>query len=350
MLALLLLSVIPLLAWADAGPDTDYPLIFSVWNDDFAAVQNLLKAGANPNKHDSSQNIALCQVKSVKMLKLLLQYGAKVNTVDGAKRSGIMVANGDAVVRAFAEAGADLNLVDISGSDVLGNIVSWDWVSVDLVKYLINKGCDASYGNENGNGAIFSAAFYNYARIAKVLMDNGADPNQKDSDGKTPYQVAAERGNAEVMAVLKAGMKPGNLAVKVTFDEESISQAVLSGNYAKLDSFFKQGLDVNSVVYGASLLHTACINQGDLKMVKFLVSKGADLNALNQKTGNTALMDCLTSIFPDDIYPVCVYLIEQGTDLTITNDNGQNLQGISKVNGNTKLYQKLLPIIKKAQG
>ena len=77
----------------------------------------------------------------------------------------------------------------------------------DIVKLLIKKGVDINSICEDADGyscsAIHIAAYCNSKDILKYLIDNGANIAQKDSDGKSPYDLAKEYGIDENMSLLK---------------------------------------------------------------------------------------------------------------------------------------------------
>ena len=49
------------------------------------------------------------------------------------------------------------------------------------------------------------AAVGGYSEAAKVLLDNGAEPNQTNKNGETALMFAADKGHSETAKVLRDG-------------------------------------------------------------------------------------------------------------------------------------------------
>jgi ankyrin repeat protein len=46
-------------------------------------------------------------------------------------------------------------------------------------------------------------AFFNRPGIVKILLAKGANPDAKDEDGNTAFDVATDRGSDKVLSLLK---------------------------------------------------------------------------------------------------------------------------------------------------
>lgn len=71
-----------------------------------------------------------------------------------------------------------------------------------------------------------------------------------------------------------------------------------------------------------SMIHTPLIasaENGHLEVVKFLIEKGANVNATAQYRKDTALHVAAQNGFAD----VCTYLIQKGADKNAVNDEGK---------------------------
>src|SRR5579871_5742502 len=115
---------------------------------------------------------------------------------------------------------------------------------LELIRALIKAGANAKLANQLGSSAITEAAIIGNAPILGALLKAGADPNFRTTNGETPIMEAARSGKLDAAKVLlDAG---ADINAKENWGEQS------------------------------ALMWAAAQSQAD--MVKFLASKGANLN------------------------------------------------------------------------
>ena len=115
---------------------------------------------------------------------------------------------------------------------------------LELIRALIKAGANAKLANQLGSSAITEAAIVGNAPILEALLKAGADPNFRTTNGETPIMEAARSGKLDAAKVLlDAG---ADINAKENWGEQS------------------------------ALMWAAAQSQAD--MVKFLASKGANLN------------------------------------------------------------------------
>src|SRR5262245_45998433 len=138
---------------------------------------------------------------------------------------------------------ADVNQRDVSGSTPLQWAVYND--DVAEVRRLLKAGANVSVANNYGATPMGLAAEVANTEIIKLLLEAGADANSPNADGQTTLQAVARTGNVEAAELL---VKYG----------------------ATVDARERFG--------GQTALMWASARRQP-KMMQFLISKGADVNA-----------------------------------------------------------------------
>ena len=138
---------------------------------------------------------------------------------------------------------ADPNVLGPDGTTAIMWAAHHD--QLDVVQALIKAGANVKLKNQFGTSALAEAAVIGSAPIIDALLKAGADPNTKNPEGETPLMAVARSGHVDAARRL-------------------------------LDA----GADVNAKESwgGQSALMWAAA-QRQAEMVKFLASRGADLNA-----------------------------------------------------------------------
>ncbi|XP_028412465.1 uncharacterized protein LOC114535293 [Dendronephthya gigantea] len=158
-------------------------------------------------------------------------------------------------------------------------------------------------------------------KIAKYLVDHGADIYSQNEEGETVLGIATRNG---LLDLVKYFVQYGP---KRTFrdDYRSLQSAIQSQSFEIVEYFVKRGANVNgNYTDGETVLHFAVIevlhyaaSNGTLEMVKYLVENGADVNG-NDTDGWTVLHNAVT----DGKLEIIKYLVENGADV-----NGKYIDG-----------------------
>jgi len=178
------------------------------------------------------------------VIALLVMSGFS-RTIDAAEPTLLDAAErGDrAAVTRMLSKGADPNAPGPDGTTaVMYAAANGD---VELVRALIKAGANVKPKNQLGTTAITEAAIIGSAPVIDALLKAGADPNTKNPEGETPLMAVARSGNVDAARLLVEARADVN--VKENFGGQS------------------------ALMWAAA--------QGQAEMVKFLASKGADLNA-----------------------------------------------------------------------
>lgn len=173
----------------------------------------------------------------------LAAAGEGVNVRDGHGRTPVLVAafaSQDAALQALADAGADMNAQDEIGYDAvtvaavagdadfmslalrLGNRpdlihTNWDGTALiaaselghdEVVRRLIRAGAPLDHVNNLGWTALIEAIVLGdggprHAATVEALVKGGADVTIPDREGRTPLQLAEDRGYADIARLLR---------------------------------------------------------------------------------------------------------------------------------------------------
>jgi len=140
----------------------------------------------------------------------------------------------------------------------------------------------------DGGGALSDAVRADDRPAVEQLLRQGANPNERESDGTTPLAWAAMRANTEIaMALLKAGANPDRTN---ELGIGPLALAITNGSAAMVTQLLSHRADPNVArENGETPLMTAA-RMGQTEIMKLLLARGAAVNASDKKYGQTALM------------------------------------------------------------
>lgn len=108
------------------------------------------------------------------------------------------------VAKLLIENGADPNVTDPS-TGLPAILLAAKNKKLDLMQLFIAKGADVNLSHKDGFTALSDAAFFGRIKLAKLLLENGANPNAiivKDDQHVTVRQNAMAQGHTDMVALL----------------------------------------------------------------------------------------------------------------------------------------------------
>ena len=133
----------------------------------------------------------------------------------------------------------------------------------EIVSLLISRGLAVQTVSKSDFTPLHDAAYGGNIKIVKLLIDHGAAIYAADQLGKRPLDLAIERGHAQIVPLLK----PLHLAAE---RGDLISVKNIVGKIPKSINLKDEK--------GWSPLHLA-VKNGHLEIAKFLIDRGAEINA-----------------------------------------------------------------------
>ena len=306
-------------------------LLTAIRNGDYAQVSKLLHAGADSNATDSDGTTALMHSvieSDLRMMKVLIGSGAHVNAKNALDSTALMYAATNlAKTRFLLESGADVRVEGKHGATPLSVAVT-AYGSTPVLKLLIDKGAQPedrlmasvaqkgdleairfllNVGVHAGDSLTLSAALTGRCEpCVRLLVENGASAAGLRANGTGVLNDTAKRAMPE------------------------LSQFLLDHG-ASLDSKDREGF---TLLMQAVLSMEAPADRD--RMVKWLLAKGVDPNATNDRGDTAYLLAARVGI------PSTLELLVKGGAREVKEEWPKPAGGASTVQAAVK---KILPLI-----
>jgi len=245
-------------------------------------VRALLVAGADPNHGTPAPVVAAAGTNDARLMRALLDAGARIEAVDPSGRSAIHVAAAAghrATVETLLERGARADRIDAAGFSPLE--VAVRHAHDDLVVLLVTRTPQAWRSR-----ALCSAAVGGRARVLELLIEKGGNVEGTCAGGQPLLHVATRQGSARAVGqLLRAGAQSnrpsasGNSAVLV---------AAEAGDADIVATLLAHGAAVDGRGLGGRTPLMRAAAAGHLKVAEQLLAARAD-RRMRDEQGNTAL-------------------------------------------------------------
>lgn len=236
--------------------------------------------------------------------------------------------------------GAKPDIKDLGGMSPLSVCAGYGLkIYLDIMKLLLNAGADINQKNKLGESPIFHATRENNIDIVKFLLDSGANINTKTNRGSTPLSNAAYNNYIDMIKELVKrgadinttdrtpihGWSPldnaidkGNITIVkylcengATVTENSFNIAIEKGHANVLKYFMKLGLNAP-----ANSIYTL-IKKKNPKLINLLSKMGGNLNYIDN-SGETPMSRAMF----DDLYECMESLCKLGANMTMLDIRG----------------------------
>jgi ankyrin repeat protein len=259
-------------------------LLVAIRLGDYQQAQRLLRSGADVNAADEDGTTPLMHAvieSDVRLVKLLIENGANVNAKNALDSTALMYAATNlAKAQLLLEAGADVNVVGKRGATPVSVAVT-TFGSTPVLKLLIAKGAKPE------DRLMIAAAQKGDLEAIRFLLSIGVSAG--GSDGATLFAAILARCEACVRLLIEKGAPASGVRANGGgLLNETAKRAMPGLSQLLLD----RGASIESKDReGFTLLMQAVLSmeapEDRDRMVRWLLSKGVDPNATNDR-GDTA--------------------------------------------------------------
>ena len=275
---LILVFAVNAVLFAAGSPD----LLIVIRNGDHSRVQKLLAAGADVNTVDNDGTTALMHSvieADVKMMKLLIDHGAKVNAKNASDSTALMYAATNlAKTRLLVDAGADVNVTNKRGATPMSVAVT-------------------SFGS---------------TAVLKLLTSKGSKPEDR------LMALAAAKGDLEAIEFLLSIGVPAGDATGAT-----ISAAITARCEACARLLVEKGAPASGVRPNGGGVLNDTAKRAMPGLAQFLLDRGASLESKDREGFNLLIQAVLSMEPPPARDQMVQWLLSKGVDPNAKNDRGE---------------------------
>ncbi|KAL6215152.1 hypothetical protein ACLB2K_014583 [Fragaria x ananassa] len=184
---------------------------FAAKRSDDLLLHQLLRRGADPNETDHNGRTAMhiaASIGSKHCVTLLLEYGGDPNIKDCEENVPLweaIIGKHESLIKLLLENGAEIS----AGGVGHYACTAVEQNSLELLKDIVRYGGDVTLPKSDGTAALHTAISNGNADIVNFLVEQGADPDKRDSNGWSPRALAEHQGHEEIIELFqnKSGVK-----------------------------------------------------------------------------------------------------------------------------------------------
>lgn len=286
----------------------------------------LIEQNANLDIQDFNGNTPLlvaCRDGNIELVKLFLENNANLNIENENEETAVLIAcikGYNDIAMLLIKNNADINKKDILGRSVLS--VACKTNNENLLKILVHK------TNEMGKIPLLVACEKSDFKLIELFIKNGAEINI-NIGGKTPLSIILRYIKQNIYTSNSFILKYYRKIAKYLIDNGANVNEIYGNTTPLVDIIpydtelskyiIDHGADINMIVYDKTPLLEAIIYNTEI--AKYLISKGADVN--KNIYNKFPLIEAI--VYDKEM---AKYLIDNGADVNITNLKGETPLGI----------------------
>ncbi|XP_067653126.1 ankyrin-3-like [Haliotis asinina] len=307
------------------------------------------------------------------LLELLVEKGANVSLLDVEDNNILHVVcmEGNLEIVKYIYSRKIIDIDSRGGNGTTPLLSAALFGKMDVYCFLMKIGADMSKENDDGENILHMACQGGNVKIVKyILTQNIVDINGNDDNKMTPFLLAAYHGNSDVLELLvqkgantlAVNRKRRNSlhlsctgghvdAAKCVLNQTSVdinskdceemTPVMLAASHGKsevFDMLMKKGADLSVIdKNGENILHCAC-RGGNVEIVNYILMQNiVDINSKEYKEKTPVML--AASHGKNEVFDI---LMKKGADLSVTDENGDNILHWACRGGNVKIVNYVL--------
>ncbi len=297
----------------------------------------LLKSGANLKETNSDgANLLLILIPHLKDLKgadYFIKKGLKLTSTDTNGNNAIYYAatmGNKSIIEALIKKKIDPKNVNKKGENAFFAAARGFRRTAnkrDFFEYLEQLGVKPNQVNSDGITPLYIVAGKNRdTEVLSYLLEKGNDPAQANNEGRTPLMNAAALNTPEIAALLldatnniNARSKEGYTALQLAFENNSLPM---------VDLLISRGADIQMVDNEGNTLYHTAVKRGKLEFLEKLSAYPLDIN----KKNNEGLSPLQKAVMTANNVEMINFLLSKGADKNALTDLGETVYELAKEN------------------
>ncbi|XP_029657080.1 E3 ubiquitin-protein ligase MIB2 isoform X1 [Octopus sinensis] len=122
--------------------------------------------------------------------------------------------------------------------------------NTDFVNFLIDSGADLEVRDKDADTALHYAVFGGHCDVVALIVSKGANVNRQDKSGNTPLHYAVEKNYEDVMEIIlntEATQSHVEVDTRNSNKTTPLLQAISGGHLGMIRKLLSRGADINAV-------------------------------------------------------------------------------------------------------